>query len=47
MLSANEAKYKKATPIDRFIEDYNRMNNNNKMQVSKDEFLEAFKKLQS
>jgi hypothetical protein len=47
MLHANESKYRKSTFLEQFMEDYNKHGSNAKMAVSRDEFLEAFKLLQT
>jgi DNA replication licensing factor MCM4 len=47
MLLANEAKYRKSTFLEQFMEDFNRHPTNQKMAVTRDEFLEAFRLLQT
>lgn len=47
MLLANESKYKKGCFLDQFVEDFNKNGSNQKMNVTRDEFIEAFRLMQT
>jgi DNA replicative helicase MCM subunit Mcm2 (Cdc46/Mcm family) len=46
-LFANETKYRKQHTMEALVADFNAFENNRKLEVTRDEFFEAFKLLQS
>lgn len=47
MLLANEAKYRRGAFLEQFMADFNSHSGNQRMQVTREEFYEAFKLLQT